>query len=126
MKSRRIESIEAGNNVSFTESIVVTGDVGENAVINVMGNLKVKGKVSPGAQVSASGTVKIAKAFGPDTTIVSTNGDIHIGLMIDDVKTESKGNCFVMIHTSLQAFNMLYGSNAPEALKTMTAPKMKK
>lgn len=42
MKTRTIKSIEPGQNISFSESIVVTGDVGVNSVLKVTGNLKYK------------------------------------------------------------------------------------
>lgn len=83
-RPRLIQSIEDNQEVTFTESIIISGDVGKNTKLTVMGDLTIEGTVNPGSNVKATGNVKVKQAFGKETTITSDK-QISIGLVTDDV-----------------------------------------
>ena len=84
-RPRHIKSIEANKEVTFNESIIITGDVEENSKITVYGDLTIEGSLNPGSNVTATGNIKVKQAFGPNTYLKS-DGSIQVGLMTNDVR----------------------------------------
>jgi hypothetical protein len=110
MKARTIPSVSPGESLEVNESLIVTGNVGEGARLNVTGDLDIKEIVKPGAEVIATRNVIVGTALGPDTTIKSEQASVSAGKVIGDVNIQAPGATIIGIRMDRESAAMLFGT----------------